>query len=111
MNLRGMKIGIDIVLHINPKVLFRIVGWVLDIPGNTLEISREMEETHRRNFISKYQFFFLMDSQEREEAFNTWKEGRLARKEGDFIYYEKNPGMQEYMISKREDNPPWHKAV
>lgn len=79
-----------------------IVGWVLDIPGNALEISREMEEIHRINFVSKYQFFFLMDSQEREEAFYTWKEGSLRRKEGYFIYYEKNPQMQEYMISRRE---------
>ena len=79
-----------------------IVGWVLDIPGNTLEISAEMEEIHRRNFVSSYQFFFLMDSMEREEAFYTWKDGRLSRKEGYFIYYEKNPQMQEYMISRRE---------
>lgn len=79
-----------------------IVGWVLDIPGNTLEVSREMEEMHRINFVGKYQFFFLMDSREREEAFYTWKEGQLRRKEGYFIYYEKNPQMQEYMISKKE---------
>lgn len=79
-----------------------IVGWVLDIPGNTLEITEEMEEIHRRNFVSQYQFFFLMDSKEREEAFFTWKSGRLTKKEGYFIYYEKNPQMQEYMISKRE---------
>lgn len=79
-----------------------IVGWVLDIPGNTLEVSREMEEMHRINFVGKYQFFFLMDSREREEAFYTWKEGRLSRKEGYFIYYEKNPQMQEYMICKKE---------
>ena len=79
-----------------------IVGWVLDIPGNTLEITVEMEEMHRRNFVSQYQFFFLMDSKEREEAFYTWKSGRLTRKEGYFIYYEKNPQMQEYMISRRE---------
>ncbi len=79
-----------------------IVGWVLDIPGNTLEITAEMEQVHRRNFVSPYQFFFLMDSKEREEAFFVWKEGRLARKEGYFIYYEKNPAMQDYMISKRE---------
>ena len=79
-----------------------VVGWVLDIPGNTLEVTREMEEVHRRNFSSRHQFFFLMDSLEREEAFYTWKDGRLTRKEGYFIYYEKNPQMQEYMISKRE---------
>lgn len=79
-----------------------VVGWVLDIPGNELEVTKEMEEVHRENFISPYQFFFLMDSKEREEAFYIWKGGHLARKEGYFIYYEKNPGMQEYMISKRE---------
>lgn len=80
-----------------------VVGWVLDIPGNELEITREMEEVHRENFTSPYQFFFLMDSREREEAFYVWKGGHLSRKEGYFIYYEKNPGMQEYMIRKRED--------
>lgn len=79
-----------------------IVGWVLDIPGNTLAVTKEMEIVHRKNFVSPYQFFFLMDSREREEAFYTWKEGQLTRKEGYFIYYEKNPQMQEYMISKRE---------
>ena len=79
-----------------------VVGWVLDIPGNTLEVSLEMEEVHRRNFVSQYQFFFLMDSREREEAFYTWKDGHLTRKEGYFIYYEKNPQMQEYMVSQRE---------
>ncbi len=79
-----------------------IVGWVLDIPGNTLAVTKEMEIVHRKNFVSPYQFFFLMDSKEREEAFYTWKEGQLTRKEGYFIYYEKNPQMQEYMISKRE---------
>lgn len=80
-----------------------IVGWVLDVPGNALEVTVEMENMHRKNFVNQFQFFFLMDSREREEAFYTWKDGRLARKEGYFIYYEKNPQMQEYMISRREE--------
>lgn len=80
-----------------------IVGWVLDVPGNALEVTVEMENIHRQNFVSQFQFFFLMDSKEREEAFYTWKDGRLARKDGYFIYYEKNPQMQEYMISRREE--------
>lgn len=79
-----------------------IVGWVLDIPGNALKITPEMEMIHSRNFRGKYQFFFLMDSGEREEAFYIWKNGGFSRKEGYFIYYEKNPQMQEYMISRRK---------
>lgn len=92
-------------IHKDLKQFFgksEVVGWVLDIPGNELLVTKEMEEAHRDNFVSPYQFFFLMDSKEREEAFYMWKSGHLTRKEGYFIYYEKNPGMQEYMISKRE---------
>ncbi len=81
----------------------QIVGWVLDIPGNALEITAGIEEIHRNNFLDNYQFFFLMDSKEREEAFFTWKQGRLMKKEGYFIYYEKNPQMQEYIISRRQE--------
>lgn len=89
----------------------QIVGWVLDIPGNALEITPEIEDMHRANFLNNYQFFFLMDSKEREEAFYTWKEGKLLRKEGYFIYYEKNPQMQEYMISRRQEHFGEHPPV
>lgn len=89
----------------------QVVGWVLDIPGNALEVTPEIEEIHRENFPNSYQFFFLMDSKEREEAFYTWKEGRLTKKEGYFIYYEKNPQMQEYMISRRQEHFGEHPPV
>lgn len=89
----------------------QVVGWVLDIPGNALEVTPEIEEVHRENFPNSYQFFFLMDSREREEAFYTWKEGRLTKKEGYFIYYEKNPQMQEYMISRRQEHFGEHPPV
>ncbi|RKJ62889.1 LysM peptidoglycan-binding domain-containing protein [Roseburia sp. 1XD42-69] len=89
----------------------QIVGWVLDIPGNALEITPEIEDMHRTNFLNNFQFFFLMDSKEREEAFYTWKEGRLTRKEGYFIYYEKNPQMQEYMISRRQEHFGEHPPI
>ncbi len=89
----------------------QILGWVLDIPGNALEITPEIEDMHRTNFLNNFQFFFLMDSKEREEAFYTWKEGRLTRKEGYFIYYEKNPQMQEYMISRRQEHFGEHPPI
>ena len=71
-----------------------ILGWVLDLPGNMLEVSEDMEAIHRNNFPGPFQFFFLMDSKEREEAFYMWKQGCLARKEGYFIYYE-NAGIYD----------------
>lgn len=89
----------------------QVVGWVLDIPGNALEVTPEIEEMHRENFPNSFQFFFLMDSKEREEAFYTWKQGKLTKKEGYFIYYEKNPQMQEYMISRRQEHFGEHPPV
>lgn len=89
----------------------QVVGWVLDIPGNALEVTPEIEDMHKENFPNSYQFFFLMDSKEREEAFYTWKQGRLTKKEGYFIYYEKNPQMQEYMISRRQEHFGEHPPV
>lgn len=79
-----------------------IIGWVLDLGGKSFEITENIEALHRKHFSGRFQFLFLMDSQEREEAFYMWKQGQLTKKEGYFIYYEKNPQMQEYMISQRE---------
>lgn len=79
-----------------------IIGWVYDLAGSSFEITVEIENLHRKHFAGKFQFLFLMDSVEREEAFYMWKQGQLAKKDGYFIYYEKNPQMQEYMICQRE---------
>ena len=45
----------------------------------------------------------LMDILEEEECFFVYEQGYLQKREGYYIYYEKNLAMQEYMICKREE--------
>ena len=48
----------------------------------------------------------LMEPAEKEEAFFFFENGLMVRQRGYYIYYEKNPLMQEYMIEKNKDFAP-----
>ena len=45
---------------------------------------------------------YLADFSEREEVFYVYEQGNLQKKDGFYIYYEKNPAMQEYMLKEKE---------
>ena len=54
----------------------------------------------------------LMDPVEKEEAFFCYDNGRLLRQSGYYIYYEKNPQMQAYMLEKNPElNQPEQELV
>ena len=44
----------------------------------------------------------LMDPVEREDAFFRYENGLLVRQPGYYLYYEKNPMMQAYMVDKNQ---------
>ena len=66
-----------------------IVGWGLDIKGQLPNMTVQLEALHMANFGGAHQVLFLMDSLEREEAFYSSKNGHLCRRDGFYIYYEK----------------------
>lgn len=81
-----------------------IVGWFLGRAGqDILELPTTVETAHRRYFAGRDKVLMLMDSQEEEEIFFIYEQGYLQKREGYYIYYEKNVPMQEYMIKKREE--------
>ena len=49
----------------------------------------QLEALHEANFGGAHQVLFLMDSLEREEAFYSSRNGHLSRRDGFYIYYEK----------------------
>lgn len=54
----------------------------------------------------------LVDPVEKEEAFFCYDNGRLLRQSGYYIYYEKNPQMQAYMLEKNPElNQPEQELV
>ncbi len=79
-----------------------IVGWFLGAAGFPLELSPAIEAAHRKYFAGRDKVLFLSEPSEGEDLFFAYEQGILQKKEGYYIYYEKNLPMQEYMVSIRE---------
>ncbi len=80
-----------------------IVGWVLGKAGQAMELTPAVEAAHRKYFAGRDKILMLIDILEGEELFFIYEQGYLQKREGYYIYYEKNLAMQEYMIYKREE--------
>lgn len=80
-----------------------IVGWFLGKKGQAMSLPPAVEAAHRKYFAGRDKVLMLLDVMEEEEAFFIYDQGYLQRREGYYIYYEKNAPMQEYMISKRQE--------
>lgn len=78
-----------------------IVGWFLGKTGQAMELTSVVEAAHRKYFSGRDKILMLMDVLEEEEVFFIYDQGYLQKREGYYIYYEKNLSMQEYMIQKR----------
>ncbi len=81
-----------------------IVGWAIDVYGEFPHMTAQLEHVHQTYFGGVHQILLLMDSIEQEEAFYSNRSGYLKRREGFYIYYDKNiPNrMESAMESLRE---------
>ena len=75
-----------------------ILGWGMDVAGASAKLTGDLERIHRNAFQGQDKLLFLMDSLEKEEAFYIYEKNMLRRRDGYYVYYEKNPQMQEYMM-------------
>ena len=71
-----------------------IVGWFLGRAGQAMELSPMVEAAHRKYFAGRDKVLMLMDILEGEELFFVYEQGYLQKREGYYIYYEKNLSMQ-----------------
>ncbi len=81
-----------------------ILGWCLLAPDIQLKLNNNLIKVHEKIFMKKSRLFMMKNSTEKEETFFVYKYNDLMKVSGHYIYYEKNPMMQEYMISKRKQN-------
>ena len=79
-----------------------ITGWFFSRPQMYMETDELLTRIHLRYFGGE-KVLMLMEPAEKEEAFFFYENGLMIRQRGYYIYYEKNPLMQEYMIGKTKD--------
>lgn len=82
----------------------QIVGWCLLETGHPMSLNRGAGKLHGKMFADENTVFIWKDAIERDEMFFAYKYGDLMQMGGHYIYYEKNPAMQNYMINTRRQN-------
>ncbi len=81
-----------------------MVGWCLIESGHPMSLNRGANKIHGKLFGKENSVFIWRDAVENDEMFSAYKYGELMQMGGHYIYYEKNPDMQNYMISTRRQN-------
>ena len=79
-----------------------IVGWCLLENGHPMGLNKGVVKIHERIFSRDNTVFVWRDAIEDEEIFYAYKYNELMQMGGHYIYYEKNPQMQNYMINMRK---------
>ena len=81
-----------------------IVGWGIVEEGNPMSRNREVKKIQEREFGQEGSLFLWKNAREQDEIFYAYKFGEIMQMGGHYIYYEKNPEMQNYMINTRREN-------
>lgn len=82
-----------------------LLGWFYDEKGTAPCLTPELERILKNFFGGNNRLLLLSDSLEKEETLYIYEEGAVHKKEGYYIYYERNQAMREYMIVSRKDTP------
>lgn len=81
-----------------------IVGWFFSQKSMGTNVTEALRRTHQKHFGGE-KILMVMDPAEKEEAFYRYQNSFMVKQDGYYIYYEKNPQMQVYMLEK---NPQLH---
>ena len=82
-----------------------ITGWFFSRPQMYMETDELLTRIHLRYFGGE-KVLMLMEPQEREDAFFRYENNGMTHLGGYYLYYEKNPGMQTYMVDKNKELQP-----
>lgn len=81
-----------------------MLGWFVAHSGVPLAPEASTVKLHKKSFPKKNTVFIMKDPVEKDETYYVHKMNDLMEIGGHYTYYEKNPCMQNYMISSRKKN-------
>ena len=82
----------------------KLIGWCLLETGHPMSMNRGAQELHRKIYDQENTIFIWKDASSSDEMYFAYKYNELMQIGGHYIYYEKNPQMQNYMINTRRQN-------
>ncbi len=78
----------------------RVIGWFLRAEEIPEELNEEDMHVYKEHFPGREAVLVVYNELEQEEAVYLTLDGFLQKQPGHYIYYEKNPQMQEYLVSR-----------
>lgn len=81
-----------------------MLGWFVAHAGVPLTLEASTVKLHKKSFPKANTVFIMKDPAEKDEMYYVHKLDDLMEIGGHYTYYEKNPCMQNYMISARKKN-------
>lgn len=81
-----------------------MLGWFVAHPGVPLTPEESTVKLHKKSFPKGNTVLIMKDPGEKDEVYYVHKLNDLMEIGGHYTYYEKNPCMQNYMISTRKKN-------
>lgn len=78
----------------------RVVGWFLVSEESPFVMKREIIDIFEQEFPGEDQILLVKDPVENETTIFMMEDGIPAEQPGYYIYYDKNPSMQEYLIAE-----------
>lgn len=81
-----------------------MLGWFVACPNGMRVPDSSLVSLHKKAFPKENTIFIICDAKENEECYYVHKFNDLMEISGHYTYYEKNPSMQNYMISTRKKN-------
>lgn len=79
-----------------------VVGWFMTAEESPVRMTSEIKEIFRKEFPGDDQALIVRDDQEEETSVFLMEGEEPAAQPGFYIYYDKNPAMQEYMVARNE---------
>jgi len=75
-----------------------VLGWGCGVSIWSSQIDEKVKNIQQKYFSQEGKILFVEDIGEKEEKIFCWQNGKLREQAGYFIYYDKNPLMQDYML-------------
>lgn len=85
---------------------YEVVGWMQSQPGYGSKLNPVSADYHMNSFIKPYHVLLVIDPTEKLESFYAWDKTMVGMNEvqGYFVFYDRNRGMQEYMLDNKLTN-------
>ena len=80
-----------------------VMGWVCGVYMWNSKVDATINIIQRKYFSKESNILFLFDLSECEEKIFKWYDGNLKEQSGYYVFYEKNPQMQDFVLGENQN--------